>query len=90
MVEKKVKIPHPKRVGIGVVKKVVPLDLRLRHTRKASELNIATNSKNTVEKKLTKDQQGYYDQMLEDQRQREERRIDRKKKKDKPIVENLL
>ena len=90
MVEKIVKRPHPKTLGIGVVKKVISLDLRLRHTRKAIEANPAKNFKTTTEKKLTKDQQGYYEQMLEDQRQRDEERIKKNKKKKEKLTENLM
>ena len=89
MVEKEVKTPHPKTVGMGVVKKVIPLDLRLRHTRKAAEFNLAKNCKKTTSKKLTKGQSDYYNQVLEQQREKEEIRM-KKGKKGKMRVENLI
>jgi hypothetical protein len=68
--------------------KVVNLDVKLSHTRKCAELTEVKNCKITSEMKLTKKQQRYYSQVLEDQRDREERYMkkDIKKKLNKKLI----
>lgn len=81
MVIKEVKIPSEDYLS-RLAKKVVVLSLglRLSHTRNCHEINIAINSKNTINKEVTKDQQFAYGQMFKRQREKAERYIKKQKK----------
>jgi hypothetical protein len=68
-----------KRVAVEV--KVVPVEHRFKHARECNELNEQKNCKITVEKKLTKNQQIAYDQIIERQKFKEEKYIKKKFKK---------
>lgn len=83
MVEKKVF--HPERSYLTRRAKEVKATSSsyiARHTRKCYELNQAVNSKETIEKPLTKSQQQVYSQELERQRLKEEGKARRQKKKE--------
>lgn len=69
--------------------KTVDQKIISRHTRECKELKEGEDCKITVEKKLTKDQEEYYKQVLADQRIREDGRMKRnlKKKKNKLLIE---
>ncbi len=59
----------------------------LSHTRPAREINQAINCKLTVGKKLTNDQMVLYNQILEEQRDKQEKYIKRFKKKNAVTIE---
>jgi len=83
MVEKAVRVPNADFYK-GRSKEVKTHDVN--HTRPCSELAIEKNCKLTTEKKLTKNQSISYNQILKDQRDKDERgmRRFRSKKKGSP------
>lgn len=83
MVEKKV--PRIARDHITKLAKSVKVveEHVTRHTRTCYELNTSKNCKFTSEKKLTRDQQKAYNQILKDQRDKNERYIKKTKNKKK-------
>lgn len=56
------------------------LGVRFSHTRNSSEIHVALNFKNAVEKEVTKDQQFAYGQMFKRQRDKAERYVKNQKK----------
>ncbi len=91
MVEIKKKIPHPDYHTKGAVeKKVTPLNARIKHTRKSSEINVSRNSKITIEKKPTKKESDYYNQVFEEEREKNEKYIKKNSKRKQKITENLI
>ena len=89
MVWKKVK-QYSQREQESISKKAHSIKNRpmfLSHTRLAREINQAINCKLTVGKKLTNDQMVLYNQILEEQRDKQEKYVKRFKKKNAITIE---
>lgn len=68
--------------------RVIQLGTRIAHTRKCAELREGMNCKITSEKKLSKKESQYYGQVLERQRDRDEKYMKKnlKKKLNKTLI----
>lgn len=66
--------------------KTIPLKVKLAHTRKSYEMDLSKNCKKTVEKKLSKSEQELSFQIAEAEREKNERYLKRKKKKEKRMI----
>ena len=86
MVEVKEFRPSEKSITSHAIESKEPtMKIRLRGTRKSCELNQQRNCKITTEVKLTKAQKELYNQIIEDDREKTERK--KKKKKGPEIIE---
>lgn len=61
------------------------INIRLAHTRKAKELNLAKDCKIITEKKLTKSQEVLYNTILDEERGKNEGHLRRLKKREKIV-----
>lgn len=81
MVMKEVKRIDPDYLCRLAKRVITPsLGVRFSHTRNSSEIHVALNFKNAIEKDLTKDQQFAYGQMFKRQRDKAERYVKNQKK----------